>query len=147
MKLSSQIILGFAIVIVLSLIDSYINYMLSQKVNRNTVFLANSEAVIRNSTKLHKSIIDMQSAFRGFLLTEDEDFLEPYYLGLKEIPGLFIEQQKLVKNSEKQSARLDSISLLHHEWIGYANSLIAAKKEALADSSLIYSDLFDNKLR
>src|SRR5690606_6434964 len=124
-------------VIVLSLVDSYINYMLSQKVNKNTVFLANSEAVIRNSTKLHKSIIDMQSAFRGFLLTEDEDFLEPYYRGLKIIPALFVEQEKLVKNSELQQMRLDSISTLHHQWIGYANSLIAAKKEAIAEPSLI----------
>lgn len=147
MKLSSQIISGFAIVIVLSLVDSYINYMLSQKVNRNTVFLANSEAVIRNSSKLHKSIIDMQSAFRGFLLTDDEDFLEPYYRGLKAIPALFIAQKKLVKSSELQEMRLDSISRLHHQWIGYANSLISAKKEALAEPSPIYNDLFENKLR
>src|SRR5690606_31393510 len=54
---------------------------------------------------------------------------------------------KLVKNSELQQMRLDSISTLHHQWIGYANSLIAAKKEAIAEPSLIYHDLFENTLR
>src|SRR5690606_24835011 len=111
MRLSVRIFLGFAIVIVLSLVDSYINYMLSQKVNRNTVFLTTSEAIIRNSGNLHKGIIDMQSAFRGFLLTDDDDFLEPYYSGLKNLPELFNVQKKLVQHSLLQSRRLDSISM------------------------------------
>ena len=54
MKLAAQIFLGFSVVIGISLIDSYVNYNLSQKVNRNTDFLSKSEAVIRNSSRVHK---------------------------------------------------------------------------------------------
>ena len=149
MKLSTQIFLGFSVVIALSIINSYVNNLLSQKVNTNTAFVNNSESVIRNSTRIHKSIIEMQSAFRGFLLTEDDDFLLPYYSGLKEIPRLFDEQRKLVTAPGDQRIKLDSIYDLHKEWVSYANELITSKKELLElkPSKSSYQQLFDNKLR
>ncbi|MGV3508463.1 MAG: ATP-binding protein [Sphingobacteriaceae bacterium] len=149
MKLAAQIFLGFSVVIGISLIDSYVNYNLSQKVNRNTDFLSKSEAVIRNSSRLHKGVIEMQSAFRGYLLTDDEAFLDLYYLGFKEIPQLFKIQRKLIENSPSQTTKIDSIFILHNQWIQYSNSLINAKKEALINplAKGKYIDLFENKLR
>ncbi|WP_207536350.1 sensor histidine kinase [Desertivirga arenae] len=149
MRLSTLIFLGFSVVIVLSLVDSYVNNLLSDKVNQNIVFLTRSEAVIRNSSRLHKSIIEMQSGFRGYLLTDEQEFLQPYFSGLKVIPRLFNEQRALIKESDVQSRKLDSIARLHQEWINYANSLIEAKKESLEESRVSnrYQYLFENKLR
>src|SRR5688572_13094773 len=93
MKLSTQILVAFALVLLLSIADSYTNYLLSKKVQLNSQFLARSEEIIRNSNKTHKSIIEMQSAFRGFLLTDDYTFLDSYYIGLKKVPLLIKEQQ------------------------------------------------------
>jgi signal transduction histidine kinase len=146
MKLASQIFLGFSVVIGISVIDSYVNYNLSEKVNRNTDFLAKSEAIIRNSSRLHKGIIEMQSAFRGYLLTSDEAFLDSYYQGNRELPKLFKEQSALIASSPAQSAKLDSITQLHQEWINYSNTLISAKRESKAKPSA-YTYLFENKLR
>jgi len=147
MRLSTLIFLGFFVVILLSLIDSYVNNLLSSKVNQNTIFLTRSESIIRNSSKLHKSIIEMQSGFRGFLLTDEEGFLQSYYHGLKIIPVLFKEQVKLVSSSKAQIKKLDSISALHSEWIIYANSLIVAKRETGPSGASHYYNLFETKLR
>ena len=149
MKLSSQILLAFLIVILLSVVDSYTNYLLSVKVKENTEFLTKSEAIIRNSGRLHKVIIEMQSAFRGFLLTADTNFLDNYDMGISSVPALFTEQKQLVKGNEGQSATLDSIYLLHVEWVNYSNSLIdARKKVATSESSYqLYTLLFESKLK
>ncbi len=149
MKLSSQILLAFLIVILLSVVDSYTNYLLSVKVKENTEFLTKSEAVIRNSGRLHKAIIEMQSAFRGFLLTEDTNFLDNYDIGINSVPALFTEQVELVKENEGQSFTLDSIYLLHVQWVNYANSLIDARKKiATSESSYqMYQLLFESKLK
>jgi len=149
MKLAAQIFIGFSVIIGISLIDSYVNYNLSQKVSRNTAFLSKSEAIMRNSSKLHKGIIDMQSAFRGYLLTEDETFLDLYKEGFNELPQLFKEQKKLVENSASQTAKVDSINELHSHWIEYSSTLINAKQEALNTpvSNARYLELFENKLR
>lgn len=87
MKLATQISIGFLIVISIDLIDSFSNYALTKKVNTNTEFLTNSESIIRNSSTLNKRIVDIQSAFRGYLLTDDEVFLAPYYDGLNGYSG------------------------------------------------------------
>jgi signal transduction histidine kinase len=147
MTLSTRIFIGFSIVISFSLINSYANYVLSQKVNKNSAFLTKSETIIRNSSKLNENIIDMQSAHRGYLLTDDTTFLEPYYRSLKTIPSLFNEEKILIRNTKSQLAKLDSISVLHNEWTKYANALIAAKKSRNISLPNNYEELFETQFK
>ncbi|MFB9109380.1 ATP-binding protein [Flavobacterium gyeonganense] len=143
MKLSYQILLAFTLIILLSVADSYTNYMLSKKVQRNSQFLARSEEIIRNSNKTHKAIIEMQSAFRGYLLTNDETFLDSYFKGREILPGLIKEQQYRIGSHNKQREILDSISSLHNSWLNYSAKLIISR-EKFPDS---YQNLFDNSLK
>jgi signal transduction histidine kinase len=146
MRLSTQILLGFTVVLVLSIIDTYSNYVLSVKVEKNGTFLNNSQEVIRNSNQLHKSIIEMQNSFRGYLLTDDTAFLQNYRAGSILVPVFLAEQKKRVARSSRQNELLDSIELLHGQWVEYAGSLIDARKN-IAVSSQNYSFLFDTKLK
>jgi signal transduction histidine kinase len=149
MKLSTQIVLGFSIVLILSIFDSGFNYLLSLKVEQNTNFLNKSQDIIRNSGRLHKSMIEMQSSVRGYLLTQDSSFLDNYKSGLKNIPPLYLEQKDLVKENKEQVIILDSIYFLHLQWISYAKSLIKAIGDSrLAEgSNETYIQLFENKLK
>ena len=149
MKLSTQILLAFAIVLLLSILDTFSNYLLSLKVEKNTEFIIKSQEVMRNSSNLQKEIIDMQSSFRGFLLTEDTNFLENYEVGLEQIPILFEDELNLISDNAKQSALLDSIRLMHLQWIGYANALIVAKQKVAQTTGLSdeYTQLFESKLK
>ncbi|MEP7264795.1 MAG: CHASE3 domain-containing protein, partial [Bacteroidota bacterium] len=149
MKLSTQILLAFSIVLLLSIIDSSSNYILSLKVEKNIQFLNKSQEIMRNSTNLHKAIIEMQSSFRGFLLTSDTNFLEGYKNGLKNVPLHLIEQRNLIKENAGQCTILDSIQYWHKQWVNYASSLIKANIEsALSEHELKnYNQLFDDKLK
>jgi signal transduction histidine kinase len=89
-------------------------------------------------------MIDMQSSFRGFLLTEDENFLDGYNDGLISVPKLSEEQRSLIIQNAEQRSIFDSISILHNEWIMYADTLINAKKTS---STANYDFLFENKTK
>ncbi len=91
----------------------------------------------------------MQSAFRGYLLTEDSNFLKNYEKGLKDVPVLFAEQKTLIRENQWQLFTLNSIYKLHIQWTDYANSLIDARKKiATSESSYErYSQLFEGKLK
>jgi len=149
MKLATQILLAFSIVLILSIIDTASNYLLSLKVKENTEFLYKSQDIIRNSGRLHKSMIEMQSSMRGFLLTEDTIFLDGYKDGLKNIPALYTEEHKLVENNQQQVLILDTIIHLHNEWVNYANSMILTRKDgsALASTQEAYNNLFVKKFK
>ncbi|WP_165830091.1 ATP-binding protein [Flavobacterium hydrophilum] len=143
MKLSYQILLAFTLIILLSVADSYTNYMLSKKVQLNSQFLARSEEIIRNSNKTHKAIIEMQSAFRGYLLTNDETFLDAYFKGSQIVPKLIKEQQLRIGDGNKQRGILDSIKNLHNNWLSYSAQLIYSR-EKFPNS---YQNLFDSSLK
>ncbi|HEY1040777.1 MAG TPA: CHASE3 domain-containing protein, partial [Bacteroidia bacterium] len=123
-----------------------VNQRLSDQVIKNTSYISNSESVIRNSNILHKDMIEMQSGFRGFLLTGQETFLQPFYEGIESVPPLFKEQRSLV-TSEKQKAKLDSINSLHEKWLEYANGLIFTKLDTLPEAGKKYQELFETKLK
>ncbi len=88
----------------------------------------------------------MQSGFRGYLLTNQESFLQPYYDGLKSVPLLLTEQMQLL-STQTQKLKLDSIIKLHKEWISYSDSLISTKKDTLPEAGFRFKKLFDTKLK
>ncbi|MBL7931812.1 MAG: CHASE3 domain-containing protein [Bacteroidia bacterium] len=146
MKIRSRLLLGFLTLVIVFITVVVINKRLSEQVVKNTNYLNNSETVIRNSNRLHKEIIEMQSAFRGFLLTNQESFLSSYFTGLKSVPLLLSEQRTLI-SSRIQGNRLDSIVFLHKEWLSYSDSLITAKRDTLKEANSRYSRLFNSKLK
>jgi signal transduction histidine kinase len=127
-------------------INYFVNRQLSREVIRNTQYISQSEAIIRNSNLINKEIIEMQSGFRGFLLTDQDVFLEPYYSGLTSVPELMSQQRAILEN-DIQKHRLNSIDQLHRKWTEYADSLIITKRDTLPESVKRYKRLFNTKLR
>lgn len=146
MTIRLKLLLGFFTLIFVFVVVFFANQSLAQEVLTNTNYLNNSESVIRNSNILHKEMIEMQSGFRGFLLTNQEVFLEPYYEGIKSVPLILIEQKALL-SSAQQKSKLDSIYILHKEWVAYSDSLITSKKDTLPEGGKRYQKLFDSKLK
>ena len=146
MRLSTRILLGFLLVLLLSIIDSVSNYILSQKVEQNIQFLNKSQSIIRNSDDLNRTIVSMQSSLRGYLLTEDSSFLGGYTRGLKVVPALLNSVRNLVSKNEDQLRLLDSIENLHIQWINYADGLIKSMSHSSASNSE-YLTLFEGQLK
>lgn len=143
MKLSTQILLAFTLIILLSVADSYTNYRLSKKVQLNSQFLSKSEAVIRNSNKTHRAILEMQSAVRGYFLTNDTTFLEEYHNGIKKVPEFLKEQRSLIGIDNTQRSIIDSITQLHNDWLAYTSELIRNRNS----NPIVYQNLLDTKLK
>jgi len=137
MKISTRILLAFSIVLALSAIDSVSNYLLSREVEQNIRFLNKSQDIIRNSTRLHKTIIETQNAYRGFLLTDDPDFLNSFRENLKETQLLLKDQENKVASNRAQLSLLKNIRAVHDEWVTHANAIMAAKKNSRRVSSMI----------
>jgi signal transduction histidine kinase len=146
MSIRLKLFTGFVVLIIIFAISFFVNQRLSRSVIRNSEYLNNSESVIRSSNLLNKYMIDMQSGFRGYLLTSQESFLEPYHKGLARTPALVAEVRNLITLAV-QKARLDSILVLHKMWVDYANALISTKQDTLPEASAKYRELFEKKLR
>lgn len=149
MKLSIKLFFGFFLILLLFLIEHIFNYQFSEKVNSNIAWLSRSEERVRISSKLHREIIDMENGFRGYLLTGNPNFLTSYINGKSETPRLFNELQKKLNKDERQYIRIDSIQILHNDWVyNYAEKVVRAKTNSLInnDSLKMYQYLLYDKL-
>ncbi len=148
LSLSAKIVVGFLLLIICSLVSFWVNQKLSAEVIRNSEFVSSSESIIRNSANIHKIILDMQSSFRGFLLTDNKSFLQPYNERQKELSLLFEEEKELLKYAPTQLERLETVEKLHNRWIDYSGVLLEAKSKIKKGdiTSSEYEKLFENTL-
>ncbi|MCP3873737.1 MAG: diguanylate cyclase [Desulfobacteraceae bacterium] len=91
--------------------------------------------VIANANLLLKLAVDMETGQRGFCLTQNEDFLEPYSYAQTKFDELLEVEKQLVSDNPSQVIVLGKISELITEWyhkaatpeISKAREIISAK--------------------
>lgn len=106
-----------------------VNYQLSEDVIKNSQWVSRSQVVIRNSVALQRSVVDMETGLRGFLLNGNKAFLEPYVLAKVQLPRLFKETGALVQGTEGQTQKINEIIQLQNRWQEvYAEPLIGMKQ-------------------
>ncbi|MFC5270190.1 sensor histidine kinase [Adhaeribacter terreus] len=94
-----------------------------------------SAELLRKSEAMQKSLSDMETGFRGYLLTENEAFLEPYTTGVKTIRKQ-AEDIKLGMNDPLEINLMLNNEEIGGKWINdFAEVVIAAKRRAIQDKS------------
>ncbi|MGK5047421.1 response regulator [Janthinobacterium sp. GB4P2] len=87
-----------------------------------------SERVIGNANEVMKLSVDLETGMRGYLLTGDETFLAPYKSGKAKIAVEMTTLLDLVSDSPIQTDRLRRIRALQNQWMAYAESVIAQRR-------------------
>jgi PAS domain S-box-containing protein len=84
-----------------------------------------ADQVIAHANNLIKLVVDEETGLRGFILTHDRAFLQPYQKAAKELDPEFAALYDLVKNDPEQTARLQSMQAATRSWQQSAGSAIA----------------------
>ena len=117
MKIRTKLGLGFGGQVLFSAVLGIGVLFGMAEVNRQFSFVVEHDApVIANARHLSKLVVDMETGQRGFCITQQEEFLEPYTTGAKEFDALIEEQKKLVSDNSSQVAALERIEHLVNEW-------------------------------
>jgi len=87
------------------------------RVNSQFTFVIEHDAqVIANAKRLEKLMVDMVTGQRGFIITGEENFLEPYESGVKAFESLIAEEIILVSDNPPQVQLLRDIAAKVKEW-------------------------------
>ncbi|MEE4690823.1 response regulator [Pseudomonas alliivorans] len=92
-------------------------------------WVEHTDRVINNTNRSMKLSIDMETGMRGFLLTGDQHFLDPYEVAkpllAAELQGL----QTLVEDNPTQLDRFRRLLTLQDEWNAFALEMIKLRRE------------------
>lgn len=129
MKLSYKLFAGFLLISALFTAVAIVNFQLSEDVIQNSAWVSRSQIVVRNSAALQRNIIDMEAGMRGFLLTGNVEYLEPYNQATTVLQRLINDLKGFTTESRGQMQKIEDINRMQTLWQNkYAEPLIAMKR-------------------
>lgn len=98
----------------------------TQRLLHTASLLSHGTRVISNADLIVKSVVDMETGQRGFVITEREKFLEPMHESSKTIDRYIHQLDSLTADSPSQQVRIDSLRDLIVSYRLWTDSVIAA---------------------
>ncbi|MBD9562119.1 response regulator [Pseudomonas sp. PDM09] len=98
---------------------SLITYLLSV-----IQWVQHTDRVINNANEAIKLTVDLETGMRGFLLSGDEHFLDPYETAKPRIAVALNTLLELTADNPVQTDRLRRLQALQTEWANYAQAMI-----------------------
>jgi PAS domain S-box-containing protein len=102
--------------------------------NRSMQSVDHTDRVLDQSGHLLALLVNMESGMRGFIVTGDESFLQPYTDGTRRLEPEYQALYRMVaENLPRQQQRLQEIHAGYLEWNEYASQIIAQRRAGKAD--------------
>ena len=125
----SKIILGTVLPLILLCLVSTFVYFSIQRQNETNTWVEHTHKVISEGQQLLKLLIDMETGQRGFLITGEVVFLEPFYSAKTIWDNKLTSLKALVSDNVEQVKRLNKIGKLQKRWLtDAAEPEIAARR-------------------
>lgn len=101
-----QLVIGFVLAVALLLVNAVISFRATDRLIGNNERVAHTKEVIESLLATLSAMKDAETAHRGFLLTGDEQFLEPYHSGAKQVGTSLAHLKELTTESAFQRNQL-----------------------------------------
>jgi signal transduction histidine kinase/CHASE3 domain sensor protein len=98
-------------------------------------WVEHTDWVIAQTYRTQKLLLDLQSGSRGYLLTGEEEFLEPYQEARSVINAAFKELNHLVSDNPSQVERVNQLQLQYQQWQQLISQAIERKNRGETEPS------------
>jgi diguanylate cyclase (GGDEF)-like protein/PAS domain S-box-containing protein len=133
---------AFVIFLCLMAIVSGVIFIYLQLIKGYSDIEDHAHEAISNANAANTTIIDMQGALRGYLITGVNSYLEPFNQGQEDISNLIADGVEVDRDNFNQILRWKEVSDLHFNWIEKtARPTILARKniaKGLSQNKFIY---------
>lgn len=92
-------------------------------------WIDHTDQVIAQANYVRNLLVDMETGERGYLLTDNRQFLEPYTRAVPEIDSSFERLSNLVSDNPPQVERLTEIQSLSKQWRDFACQLTVIREQ------------------
>ena len=120
---------GFMLALVLLGGVAWLDWRHTNQMQATAELVSHTHEVQANLNELLKLVDDIETGERGFVITGDPKFLEPYESGLKAVPELQRRLEQLILNPE-QKARLTELERLIAERIVVAQREVNLRRDS-----------------
>ena len=116
MKFRTQLILGFGSTLIVLFALCALVFSNLNKLNSSSDWIEHTHRVINHANQLVAFMVDRETGMRGYAVSGDEEFLDPYKSGESEFKTLVKELQVTVSDNPPQVQRLKEVEKLAQTW-------------------------------
>jgi methyl-accepting chemotaxis protein len=129
MRLGQVTQLGFGTVLAMMVGIGVVSKLSMNTLVESNNWVTHTYAVKEELRGLEKSLVDAETGQRGFIYTEQEDFLEPYMQAKDTLKAHFSELRALIRDNPEQLKRLDKVEKLTQQKLDNMAQTITLKRE------------------
>ncbi|MDR3517523.1 MAG: CHASE3 domain-containing protein [Azospirillaceae bacterium] len=115
-RIRTKLSASFAVVVIIMLIVSGVTLKGFATIVQNDGWTIHSYMVLDEIDQVIADMADQESGVRGYLISGDDKFLEPYTLGKKEFAEDFAKLKELTADNASQQERWQAIAALVATW-------------------------------
>jgi len=144
-----KIISSFCLsVTVLVLIGLY-SYRTTNEYKNAFDWVNHTQSVITQAKNFLLNVEDIETAQRGYVITGDVKYLEPYELGINSIESTYAQIRNLVKDNPNQQIIIDSLYKFSKKKIDFAKNVVFVRKnkDFQTAQELVTTDTGENLMK
>jgi signal transduction histidine kinase len=137
LPISRKLMAAFAAVVAVIVVSSAVVYERLRVIEEAESWRVHTTDVLETLETALDAMLDRETGVRGYLITGDERFLEPYHRGSKAYTASSQRVKSLIRDNPAQESRLDELNELAQKWRSeFAERAIAlmAKPETREDA-------------
>ncbi|HEX7903086.1 MAG TPA: CHASE3 domain-containing protein [Chitinophagaceae bacterium] len=103
---------GYVLAFLLLVVSYFLIFHTIRKLNKESDMVTRNLVIMNRLESLRGDITEAETGMRGYIITNDERFLQSYHTARQNIPRIMVELQKLSHDNPRQLQRLDTLDFL-----------------------------------
>jgi PAS domain S-box-containing protein len=128
--LNRRILIGFFLALAIMAWMAVYSYINTRRLISSSKDVAQTHALLHHSQRLLAVAANMELGQRGYSLTGNEEFLEPYINATEEIFDDLSILRELTKSNERQFNRMAALEKNIGELVAFSSSVVEARKDS-----------------
>lgn len=128
-KLTQFVSLGFLTIVFVTITINIINKMNANQLVKSVDWVTHTYDVKSDLKDIEKTLVDAETGQRGFVYTNQEIYLEPYYRAVEEINPMFLRIRNKLKDNPEQLARLKKVEQLSRQRMDRLATAMSLKRQ------------------
>jgi methyl-accepting chemotaxis protein len=136
MNTGKKVIRGFGITLAIMVAIALVSGLESYNLQKSSYWVIHTQKVRGELRALMSALQDTEIGQRGYLLTDNKDYLKPYIDALQEIPTVLSELQRLTADNENQQQRIGDLRQLIDDKLAELKETIELHDAGTPDEAL-----------
>lgn len=125
---------GFAITALVLVILSIYSYSSTQSLIRTANLQSHATRVMNNAERLIRAIVDLETGQRGYVITGNEEFLQPYHESSQFLPLYLGALDSLTHSDRLQQARIDTLREMVNSQMQFTKNIVTIRQASVEEA-------------